>query len=29
MHLMFQKIVEYPPTEPGPGQALYQLPTEI
>jgi mannose-6-phosphate isomerase-like protein (cupin superfamily) len=29
MHLMFQKVTKFPPSEPGPGQELYTPPTEI
>jgi mannose-6-phosphate isomerase-like protein (cupin superfamily) len=29
MHLLFQKVVEYPPKEPGPGQESYTPPTEL
>ena len=29
MHLMFQKVVQYPSKEPGPGQELYTVPTEL
>ena len=29
MHLIFQKMVEYPPTEPAPGQENYTPPTSL
>ena len=29
MHLMFQKVVEYPPKEPAPGQENYMPPSEL
>jgi hypothetical protein len=29
MHMIFQKMVEYPPTVPPPGAAAYQPPTHI
>jgi len=29
MHLIFQKVVEYPPTEPAPGQDHYQPPSSL
>jgi hypothetical protein len=29
MHLLFQKVVEYPPKEAGPGQENYNPPTDL
>jgi len=29
MHLLFQKVVEFPPTEPVPGQEDYAPPTTL
>jgi hypothetical protein len=29
MHLLFQKVVEYPPKEAGPGQEGYAPPTDL
>jgi hypothetical protein len=29
MHMLFQKVVEYPPKEPAPGQEDYNPPAEL